>query len=342
MTPHLGLIACLLLAAAAAGNPCGQPASIPDPGAGAAGVIDPAGDGGEDSCSPALSLIQKGLSVHRAGLPTPAQEPPEEESLEEKEFELARVSAAAAGGKEVATEDSPNDGRMMDNGCPSKIRHRYPGTDRCFAGVWRNPSCNMGNNPGSDKPCDFTKGPLPDHGTRQANGCPSKRPHRYPGTDRCFEEVWGSEACNIRGGDPLFVPCRFGTTDTVRYKFTINLGPNPLSPETLATLGSPRDFSQYLTNVIFPLAATKSKKLVLCVGGNTFTAYAEWDNEAQFEFFKGMTWKPRVFWGAWMASGSSGAGLGLELPQFNWAPGGPELSKQAFDRGVAGTGCEVI
>jgi len=47
---------------------------------------------------------------------------------------------------------------------------------------------------------------VPLGGTRTSNGCPSRIPLRYPGTDRCFETMWKGEWCNVnpnQNADPV-------------------------------------------------------------------------------------------------------------------------------------------
>ena len=80
--------------------------------------------------------------------------------------------------------------------------HRYPGNCRCFQRVWGGHACNhkpsadWHSHQRGDRPCAYTdKGPI--DGVKQSNGCPSKMPHRYPGTNRCFAGIWRGPACNV-------------------------------------------------------------------------------------------------------------------------------------------------
>merc|ERR1712217_717169 len=70
-------------------------------------------------------------------------------------------------------------------------------------------------------------------GHRLSNGCPSEFPHRYPGTFRCFERVWGENACNV---DPLHDPVwhHRGGRQCV-YDGETRLSTRTLSTSTLST-----------------------------------------------------------------------------------------------------------
>jgi len=63
---------------------------------------------------------------------------------------------------------------------------------------------------------------VPLGGTRTGNGCPSRIPLRYPGTDRCFETMWKGEWCNVNANQNADPVCQYEEdrhlgTDVVDY-----------------------------------------------------------------------------------------------------------------------------
>jgi len=156
------------------------------------------------------------------------------------------------------------DGDMLLNGCPANMPHRYPGTNRCFQTIWGPVSCNVDvvNDPiphhANDQQCNFAS-TVDHYGIVMANGCPSQMPHKYPGTDRCFAELWTGGHCNINAVDAKDRSWnRMCLYDAPVYRTAPVVFTKP--GQQLVVEGDTRspfaEFSTYMYEVICPEAAT--------------------------------------------------------------------------------------
>lgn len=122
---------------------------------------------------------------------------------------------------------------------------------------------------------------------------------------------------------------------TYRNLFSITM---PKDKRMVSIDGESKNFRDWVSETILPLAATKAKKFYSCERGDSMTFYIEFADQSQGNTFLNIfAWKPCAYFSAVKESESTFAGL--DNGGTKWQR---ELTKHAFDMGIGCGDCKLV